>query len=447
MLKSFNIFRIQLLFFVAVNLLPTELFTQGVIVNELSNGNSGGREYIELVAIGPTGSEPCGPVDLRGFIIDDNNGDFSGGPGSNMGIAFGHLRFSPTGPWAAIPAGSILLIYNSADKNTSILLPDDPYDSNNDSVYIIPDSNSNLQRCTTIPNTSNDAYSPAIYSPGVNWLNTNGMRNTGDAAQVRLPNGTFFHGFGFGSAPMNGGPDNIFLSGSGVGKVINFGNSLSNNYRSGSNFSMSVVLGNETPGFGNNAANTSWINWLRTNCNVPLAEIKVGNLYPFQNDWGIEIEWETGMAEGNYVLQKLLPDFSILNCAQEVLRNSSSHKQIFQDINPVRGINTYRIHFTDDNGSEAFSPIAEILLQENVSLSVFPNLSSGMFQIQLTAPLNEKLTLMACSVSGEILRTIEVDSWQYPSIYSWDLSNLSNGIYFLSVKEGLKFNEKIIIQK
>ena len=79
----------------------------------MSNGDSAGREYIELVAIGPPGFEGCGPVDLLGFILDDNNGDFSGGAVPNAGIAFGHIRFSPSGPWSAVPAGAILLIYYS----------------------------------------------------------------------------------------------------------------------------------------------------------------------------------------------------------------------------------------------------------------------------------------------------------------------------------------------
>ncbi|MEM7039935.1 MAG: hypothetical protein AAF570_23380, partial [Bacteroidota bacterium] len=53
---------------------------QGAIVYEFSNGTTGSQEYIELVVIGPDGNENCGPVDLRGFIVDDNNGDFSCGP-------------------------------------------------------------------------------------------------------------------------------------------------------------------------------------------------------------------------------------------------------------------------------------------------------------------------------------------------------------------------------
>jgi hypothetical protein len=62
----------------------------GIIINEFSNGPSGTKEYMEFLTVGCPGQT----VDIRGWIFDDNNGDFSGGPTTGIGIALGHSRFS-----------------------------------------------------------------------------------------------------------------------------------------------------------------------------------------------------------------------------------------------------------------------------------------------------------------------------------------------------------------
>ncbi|MEM9928478.1 MAG: hypothetical protein AAF840_01540, partial [Bacteroidota bacterium] len=53
-----------------------------MIVNEVSNGESAGEEFVELLVTG-LGGKACDPVDLRGYILDDNNGDFSVNKGEN----------------------------------------------------------------------------------------------------------------------------------------------------------------------------------------------------------------------------------------------------------------------------------------------------------------------------------------------------------------------------
>jgi len=73
-------------------LFPFLCFGQGLIINEISNGTTGTQEYYELVVIGSS-SNPLGNVDLGGWIIDDNNGDFEGF--TTTGIATGHIRIKP----------------------------------------------------------------------------------------------------------------------------------------------------------------------------------------------------------------------------------------------------------------------------------------------------------------------------------------------------------------
>ncbi len=237
---------------------------QGVIINEFSNGPSGTKEYIEFLVVGCPGSR----VDIRGWKFDDNNGDFSGGPVTGKGIARGHSRFSMDAQWASVPVGALILVYNKDDKNASITLSDDPSDSNIDSVYVLSHDHSQfIETCNDLPNTGvgNDQYtSCTVYGSGV-WA-TVGMRNDGDATQVRRPDGTYFHGFGWGD--NDGGPDNLYFSGGGTNRVYSY-TSSSCNYRNISNFSAQVTRDPvtnqnfETPGYPNNSSNLNYIRFLR----------------------------------------------------------------------------------------------------------------------------------------------------------------------------------------
>lgn len=360
----------------------TSLPSQGVIVNEMSNGAAGNQEYIELVAIGPGGFENCATVDLRGFIVDDNNGDFSGGPIAGAGIAPGHIRFSVNGPWSAIPAGSLLLIYNTSDKNTSIILPDDPYDANNDSIYIIPDSCIHIERCNPIPNSNNDTYSPAAYNTTAVWANQVGMRNAGDASQVRNPDGTYFHGFGYGNPPITGGPDNILLTGGGTNRVIHFLNTVDDNYRNVANFAKNNISGNETPGSANNLRNQTWIDWLKANCG-PLDANTYGKLNAKFSDKGISIEWENASIPGDYCIEKLNGIFESFTCGFfPSLSEEYPTPLFFLDDKPSEGNNYYRGLFTGINGNTFVSETSSIFWENQSTPSIFPNPASSYFHIR-----------------------------------------------------------------
>ena len=97
---------------------------QTLIINEISQGPSGSKEYVEFLVI-PTGAiNPCQPnancLDLRGWIIDDNNGFFTPGSTSGVGLAQGALRFSNSSFWSCIPVGTLIVVYNDTDPNASL---------------------------------------------------------------------------------------------------------------------------------------------------------------------------------------------------------------------------------------------------------------------------------------------------------------------------------------
>jgi len=247
----------------------------GVIVNEVSNGSSGSKEWVELVVVG---TNPT--VDLSGWIIDDNNGDFDSFESGN-GIASGHLRFANPLPacasgqsLASAPVGARIIIYNSDDVEGSLSsFPNDPCDSNGDGVYFLPvGSNPNntdtIQRCADHPRISpspvNPDYSGCVYStPATSWIGMM-LANTGDVIQIRRPDGIFYHGFSYGNLTVPPAPN--FPSGDSSFNVSSStGTNMAYQFQCGNYFSntggqfVRLNSGFADPGLANSAMNGEFI--------------------------------------------------------------------------------------------------------------------------------------------------------------------------------------------
>ena len=96
------------------------IHSQTLIMNEVSNGPSGSKEYVEFVVVSNSVTYSCNSltppsIDIRGWIFDDNSG-YHG----SSGVASGAVRFSQNPLWQNIPLGTIILLYNDADVNPDI---------------------------------------------------------------------------------------------------------------------------------------------------------------------------------------------------------------------------------------------------------------------------------------------------------------------------------------
>lgn len=237
------------------------LFSQQLVINEVSQGPSGSKEFVELVVVGtPTcNSIPC--MDLRNYIIDDNNGNHATGGGT--GIASGCVRLANIPFWSCIPVGTIILFYNSSDLNAAVP-PVDLSMSDNNCRLVIPISDCTLlERHTSQPSTANAAYpTTGFTSCGGTWAEVS-MANGDDSFQVINPAGGMAHAVSWGN---NSASTIIYFSGGAGGNVIRNLNTVNTNPANQANWSMVSAAGNETPGSPNNAANASWINSMSNSC-------------------------------------------------------------------------------------------------------------------------------------------------------------------------------------
>lgn len=236
--------------------LSSKSIAQNIYINEVSQGASGAREYVEFIVVGEplcTNQQSC--LDLRGVVFDDNDGSFG-----SAGVAAGAMRFANTSFWSCIPVGTIIVVYNNTDRNAS--LPADDLNSNDGNYrLIIPANSSHFEKHETLPNSSNFNYSTTGWTSGGNW-SVVAMNNSSDLMQIRQNAGSLsaLNSVGYGGITPT---TTIYFSGAGGGKVISMMNTVSNDPVAQANWVSTAAPSGETPGSPNNPANAFWINALR----------------------------------------------------------------------------------------------------------------------------------------------------------------------------------------
>lgn len=234
---------------------------QTLIVNEFSNGPEGSMEYIEMLVVPDGPVDPCTPttstcLDLRGWIIDDNNGYHGSG-----GVAQGAARFALHPLWSCVPLGTLIVIYNAEDPNPALPAVDISLTDGNCSL-VIPSSNLTLFEYTnTTPPTAPCSY-PGGWGtdPTPTWQSNLALANSGDCARISDAAGCMVFSLCYGNVSQNA---SVHFAGNGADKVWYF--------TTGDPFNTGAWLqgcagdiatcgaDDQTPGAANNAANAAWI--------------------------------------------------------------------------------------------------------------------------------------------------------------------------------------------
>ena len=242
---------------------------QQLFVNEISQGTSGAKEYVEFVVVGnATCQTPVPTIDLRGVVIDDNNGLFA--TGSGTGIASGAVRFANNVFWSAIPQGTIIVVYNNSDINP-LLPPNDASMTDNNCRLVLPANSSLLEGQSISPTTSVTTYpATASWVAGSGSWSQLGMANGGDSFQIRSSNTatTASHAVSWGNNTLN---NQIYFSTIGGG-VFSMMNTTSNLPTLQGNWTVGSV---ETPGAANNTANAAWISSMNPQCGTTPTSIQL----------------------------------------------------------------------------------------------------------------------------------------------------------------------------
>ena len=332
----------------------------GPIVNEVSNGASGNKKYIELLVCGPV----CSTVDLRRWKIDDNNGALMNGFGTSQsasGVSIGHLRFSNAAQWAAVPVGSLIVIYNPNDLNPLVPASDPGDTSPHNKVYVLAANNPLLEGSATFPDPAGSSNYGAVSVFGAGNWNYITLRTAGDAVQTRDPQGRYFHGISYGpdAQGMNsGGIDGLRISTlDHTGRVIFFN---SGSERLAANYTSAVVAGNQTPGLPNNAANLAYITAL--DCAALPVELLSFSAEPMEGR--VRVNWATASEHNSasFFVERSA-DVDWFNTIAEVSAAGTSQQRIdytWDDHFPLEGTSYYRLRQRDQDGAERTGPVVAV---------------------------------------------------------------------------------------
>lgn len=431
------------------------IIAQGIIVNEGGNGASGNQDFFELLVVG-SAAQPTGTVDLSGWVVDDNNGEFGGG-GSGKGIAQGHIRFKAS-CFSAIPIGAIIIIYNAEEKEVSIPA-DDPTDANGDLVYIFPNTSTCFERCTAAPTSTNTSYNTGSCSytntfTATQWSSTLGLSGSKDAFQTRKPDGSFFHGFGYGysGASANivptfpsemGGGNGFNMTGAASGTSINFYCGAPNDPN---NYAKEDATTLGTPGAANNAANaimianmragtfdyTDWAN--PANCEMPLLPLELLSFEAKANSF-LEnlLNWQLEKVEPNtkVYIERSEDGFNFETINILFLEGDMALQSFsFLDNTPYY-TTYYRLRFEEPMAVDFYSAIRVVTHNKvgEQTIALYPNPTYNVLNISFSEAISNTMQYDIIDALGRVVAQGILTAGQNNTQISTDF--LSSGTYSL----------------
>lgn len=298
--------------------LSNHCIAQSIIINEVSQGADGNKEYIEFLVVDSTANYNCSTtepptIDIRHWIIDDN----SGYHGAN-GVASGAIRFSNDPMWSAVPLGTIILVYNDDDINPEI---SDGFSILSDGTCLISVAISNgqyFESNTTTPGDIVCSYPPSGWVAGAQWTNIS-LRNGGDCARLVNTDGCEVFSVCWGDVNLN---TSIYFDNSASNRVYYFNNGDpfdQSNWTNGCADFVNCSAQDQSPGLPNNSLNELYIGQFNNNCN-PISPIQA-NISMSVDDCNGIVTLQ-GLASGSlpgYTYEWFNADFSILLGTDQLL--------------------------------------------------------------------------------------------------------------------------------
>jgi len=197
-------------------------FGQSVVVNEMSQGSGGNKEWVELLVVDDN-------VDMRGWEVGDNDDDGAGSVWHSL------VEFTSNANWSAVNSGTLIVIYNGGDIDGTIVGSDLDFADN---VVLIPHDNTNY------------------FIDTGSWPSSGAFANsdTDDSAAIRNLSDTMIHDMAV-THPV------ATVSSPGAAQVKYFNeDSVSEILINASWTTAASTAG--TPGAGNGGNNSSWVSSL-----------------------------------------------------------------------------------------------------------------------------------------------------------------------------------------
>ena len=157
-------------------------------------------------------------------------------------------------------------------------------------------------------------------------------------------------------------------------------------------------------------------------------------------DRAIQLNWQVA-SEKNIAGYELERSAEGNNFSKIVdIQVSTNNNYSFTDLQPLQGINFYRLKMIDADGKFTYSKVVAINMDSrNVRLQIFPNPARNILNIQVNG-FSENALLQIIDITGRKVKEEKISLNGTTSV-SVDINNLSKGTYNLLLK-GNSINEQ-----
>jgi hypothetical protein len=382
-------------------------FGQSVVINEMSQGSDGAKEWVELLVVENN-------IDIRGWELGDNDD----------GIWHPIVEFTTHLDWSNLAQGTIVVIYNGGDIDATITAAGGEDTDFSDNVVIIPESNT--------------TYLTDIGG----WPGSGVFGNTDrdDCAAIQNATDVIIHDMAIThptatvDSPISGNVK-YFTEDSLVELVID------------SNWT-EAASSNGTPGLGNGGNNTTWIEGLLpvtlTSFTAQFINDNLTILWTTQSETSNQ-GWNIYRGESENALEN---DETIQINNTGLIEGAGNSSQpidySFQDEYTVVENNTYWYWLESvsySNDTEIYGPIS-LTIPEGAVIpelptltfmnSNYPNPFNPETIIEFSIKENETGSLTIHNTKGQVLETHNYETGEHE--LTWDATQYGSGIYFYKLE-------------
>lgn len=170
--------------------------------------------------------------------------------------------------------------------------------------------------------------------------------------------------------------------------------------------------------------------------------LNINSFSVLKMETSVRLDWKAGadILASNFVIERSA-DGKLFSYIGEVKANKGENlaNYTFEDKQPLSGKNFYRIKQLSENGVPEYSStlFVEFFPTSKIKLAPNPVFNS----LQLEGLWEGKNNLSILDASGKLIKRIQTET----KSFSWDVQNLSSGLYYLKIENGnLQVNIKFI---
>ncbi|MEY4904369.1 MAG: hypothetical protein RLZZ292_2184, partial [Bacteroidota bacterium] len=144
---------------------------------------------------------------------------------------------------------------------------------------------------------------------------------------------------------------------------------------------------------------------------------------------GVDLNWQTISEERltNYEVQRSADGKNFENIKVVIAKNTlASADYSLQDATPFKGMNYYRLKINEQDGSFKYSRVQVAQVGGKKEVTIYPNPTANFFELKNAENIE---SINVFDVNGRM-----VQSFSDVNATTFDVSNLPNGIYQVTVK-------------